>query len=180
LETSRPALVLPVAGLAALLLIAVGAWWLWNEEPAVEPAPPPIESAPPAPSTQPASGEVPAPDGADGAATQPPVTTVAPPKPGKVTFPDGSMVDAVNGVTVDVTMQWDDRPFSPIVNIVTYHGCEWWVHADGAYSTVQMNTVNGVPQPITQVARVGEEPPVPTIDEARKRAREQQPKQSGQ
>lgn len=95
---------------------------------------------------------------------------------GKVTFPDGSVVDAINDVAENVTMVWDEQPFSPIVDKVFHNGWWWWKHQDGAYSTVKMIDMNGVPQAMSQLAREGKGPPAKTLDEAleeRKKASQQ-------
>ena len=95
---------------------------------------------------------------------------------GKVTFPDGSVVEAINDVAENVTMVWDEQPFSPIVDKVFHNGWWWWKHQDGAYSTVKMIDMNGVPQAMSQVAREGKGPPAKTLDEAleeRKKAEQQ-------
>ena len=164
----------PALGIALLLLIAGAALWLWRAQPAVEPAPAdgPAKAAPAAAATAPATGQVAATGDAAPAAPAAPVT-VKPPKPGKVLFPDGSRADAVNGVTEDVTMGWENRPYSPMVRIINYHGVEWYEHQDGTYSTVEMIEVNGVPQVSWRVATSSEKP-VPTFEEAQRRAKEQQ------
>jgi hypothetical protein len=80
-------------------------------------------------------------------------------------FPDGSEAPALNGVTATVAMQWDG-PFSPIEGAFTDRGWQWYRHADGTCSTVQMVEMNGVPQPLGIVARPGQ--PRPVVPQPRK------------
>lgn len=68
-------------------------------------------------------------------------------KPGKLTYPDGSTRDALNGVGADVTILWSpERPFAPIVGTFHDRGWDWYRHADGTLTTVQILEINGVPQ----------------------------------
>lgn len=95
-------------------------------------------------------------------------------KPGKIRMPDGSIVDAINDVAQDIDMVWDEQPFSPIVDTVFHNGWWWWKHQDGAWSTVKMIDLNGVPQPTPILSREGKGPPAPTADEAMEKSRQQQ------
>jgi hypothetical protein len=111
------------------------------------PAPVAIEAAPPpapTPATAAAIAAAPAGDHAD---QQPAVI-------GRMLFPDGSTAPALNGVAATVTMQWDGD-FAPITGRFTDRGWEWYRHADGSCSTVQMVEMNGVLQPLGVVARPG-------------------------
>lgn len=68
------------------------------------------------------------------AAPAAPTATV--PAKAYATFPDGSRRPALNGVTSDVVMPWPGGgPFSPIVEVVTHQGQQWFRHADGTAST---------------------------------------------
>ncbi len=98
-------------------------------------------------------------------------------RPGKVTLPDGSTIEAINDVTDDIALMWDEQPYSPIVDKVFHNGWWWWKHQDGAWTTVKMIDMNGVPQATPILAREGKGPPAQTVDEAiaeREKAQQQQ------
>jgi hypothetical protein len=98
-------------------------------------------------------------------------------RPGKVTLPDGSTIEAINDVTEDIALMWDEQPYSPIVDKVFHNGWWWWKHQDGAWTTVKMIDMNGVPQATPILAREGKGPPAQTADEAiaeREKAQQQQ------
>ncbi len=98
-------------------------------------------------------------------------------RPGKVTLPDGSTIEAINDVTDDIALIWDEQPYSPIVDKVFHNGWWWWKHQDGAWTTVKMVDMNGVPQATPILAREGKGPPAQTADEAiaeREKAQQQQ------
>jgi len=169
-----------VLGAAAILAVAIVALRQRNtpaaEEgsaPAEVPAQTPAAAVATRNETQPQAAPVPA---------APQATFANEPRPangaphGKVTFPDGSVVEAINDVAEDMTMVWDEQPFSPIVDKVFHNGWWWWKHQDGAYSTVKMIDMNGVPQAMSQLAREGKGPPAKTLDQAieeRKKAEQQ-------
>lgn len=68
------------------------------------------------------------------------VATLVEPRPAAlVTFADGSRRASLNGVATDLTMPWPGGgPFSPIVEVVTHQGQQWFRHADGTASTTVM------------------------------------------
>lgn len=170
----------------AALLIAAGAAWLVTSGGGAENAPPASE---PTPSAAPASNErAEQPTAAQATApAAPPVAQQVPAakpartftltngaQPGKIRMPDGSIVDAINDVTQDIDMVWDEQPFSPIVDTVYHNGWWWWKHQDDSWSTVKMIDMNGVPQPTPIHSRPGKGPPAPTADEAMEKMRQQQ------
>ena len=56
-------------------------------------------------------------------------------------LPDGTFVDALNGVVDAPSMKdyWGPFPWSPIVGVERSDaGLDWYKHADGSYSTTQM------------------------------------------
>src|SRR5262245_40990264 len=155
----------PVSLFGAALGVAVlvvAAWWLLHAMHARHAAAPvqptPADAVAPA-AVQPATAAAPAPapppaqpaarrrvDNPHGGQVQA-VPDYA--HPGVLTYPDGSTRPALNGVTADVTILWDNgRPYSPIVEKWTdpKSGWEWYRHADGSNSTVRIVEINGVPQ----------------------------------
>jgi hypothetical protein len=169
-----------VLGAAAILAVAIVALRQRNT-PAAEEGSAPAETPAQTPAVAVATRNEAQPQAAPApAATQ--ATFPNEPRPangaphGKVTFPDGSVVEAINDVAEDMTMVWDEQPFSPIVDKVFHNGWWWWKHQDGAYSTVKMIDMNGVPQAMSQLAREGKGPPAKTLDQAieeRKKAEQQ-------
>lgn len=68
---------------------------------------------------------------------------------------------ALNGVTTDVKVNWGQGPCTPIVGVVDGPGgWQWYVHTDGAHSTVAIVTMNGVPQAMGVVAEPAQVLPV--------------------
>ncbi len=146
---TRPGSLVPGLVLAAS---AGAAWWGWPRDEVAAPVVDPVPAAAPAPAAVvPAGGE-----------TVPPAPPPAAPaaSPGLVKFPDGSSAAALNGVTAEVTLVWNDRPYSPIKQKIVDRGWEWYVHEDGSHSTVRMVEVNGVLAPIGIVASPTESLPV--------------------
>ncbi len=146
---TRPGSLVPGLVLAAS---AGAAWWWWPRDEVAAPVVDPVPAAAPAPAAVvPAGGEtVPS--------APPPAAPAA--SPGLVKFPDGSSAAALNGVTAEVTLVWNDRPYSPIKQKIVDRGWEWYVHEDGSHSTVRMVEVNGVLAPIGIVASPTESLPV--------------------
>ncbi|MCA8964284.1 MAG: hypothetical protein H6838_10715 [Planctomycetes bacterium] len=157
-----PGVVLLAAGVAAWL------WWPRGDAPRLDDpaAPAPVAAHVP---------EAPAPAVGAVAPSQPVVERPAAPtaKVGVMKFPDGSKVAALNGVTADVDLVWNDRPYSPIKEKIVDRGWEWYVHEDGSHSTVRMVEVNGVLAPIGLVASPTET--LPVLDELDEQLRQQLP-----
>lgn len=134
-----------------LLAAAAGAAWLWwPRDDVAAPVAAPSPTAPTPVVAQPAGGEV----------VPPPAPPVPVPTAGLVKYPDGSSAAALNGVTAEVQLVWNDRPYSPIKQKIVDRGWEWYVHEDGSHSTVRMVEVNGVLAPIGIVASPTEALPV--------------------
>ncbi len=151
------------------ILVGLGSFLLWAGRRAAHAPSDTQTSQAPAPAVEPATAEVqrPATAPAEPIATPAPGEDTRPPadqphggqiqterggKPGWITYPDGSTRQALNGVTANVAALWDaGRPFSPIVGTFLDRGWEWYRHADGSLSTVNIVEINGVPQvcPVT-------------------------------
>lgn len=56
---------------------------------------------------------------------------------GLLLLPDGSKVAPLNGVTNPPRLLWQNPEWSPIVRQERNAGLDWYVHADGSYSTTQ-------------------------------------------
>lgn len=158
--------------LACVLLTTTVAAWLWwprgdtaRPDDAAQPRPVPSE-APTVP--EPAVGAT--------VPNQPAIEQAAKPtaKIGVVKFPDGSTAAALNGVTSDIALVWNNRPYSPIKEKILDRGCEWYVHEDGSHSTVRMVEVNGVLSPIGLVASPTDA--LPVLDDLDEHLRQQVPK----
>src|SRR5262245_65795213 len=172
----------PVSLFGAALGVAVlvvAAWWLLHAMHARHAAAPvqptPADAVAPA-AVQPATAAAPAPapppaqpaarrrvDNPHGGQVQP-VPDYA--HPGVLTYPDGSTRPALNGVTADVTILWDNgRPWSPIVDkVVDAQGWEWYRHADGSNTTVRSVEINGVPHVCPMTTHPEPEVPVRAAD----------------
>lgn len=114
----------------------------------------------------PISEEAPEVDAAEPAPPQPMVASFVPladvPRPvipkTAITYPDGSSLPALNGVTVPIKLIWPSgRPYSPIIG-KRVEGApdflEWYVHADGSHSTTAMMQVRrGGPKEATGMVR---------------------------
>lgn len=101
----------------------------------------PTETTAPTPMT--AALDASAPEPAAGVPTNPRgIGRFGTPPPGSAVFPDGTWLPPLNGVTEAPPYPEDgtQRPFSPIVRIYRnpQSGQEWYVHADGSYSTTWM------------------------------------------
>ena len=82
---------------------------------------------------------------------------------GIVSYPDGSSFPALNGVDEPVKLIWTGgRPYSPIVGRMfdgPPNNLDWYVHADGSYSTTAMRQIRlGGPLVATGMVQA----PVPT------------------
>jgi hypothetical protein len=155
----------------AVVLVGTAAAWSLVSRPATAPANAPVTA--PSSRTQsppvPASSQLPA----AASAAKSPVKT----GPGRMIFPDGSQAMALNGVTADVKLIWDSQPFSPVkMKVVDSFGDEWYVHEDGAVSTVKMQNIRGTMMPVGSMGRPSAEL-APMHDEAQmQKEREQQQK----
>lgn len=117
------AIVVLVAGAVLCLVMAMN-----------QPGEPPQQPAPQKQPALPAAG--PAPVLKAPAVAQP----AEPPQPQMLRYPDGSQHPPLNGVTDPPSIDWPpDVPFAPVVGKVTDgQGIEWYRHADGSLTTVQM------------------------------------------
>ena len=165
---------LVTAGAAVAIYLVMNREVVAPAQPDATPVPPAQEAPAPAQATPPATPSEAA------AATQKPAsafTLTNGERPGKVTLPDGSTIEAINDVTDDIALMWDEQPYSPIVDKVFHNGWWWWKHQDGAWTTVKMVDMNGVPQATPILAREGKGSPAQTADEAiaeREKAQQQQ------
>jgi hypothetical protein len=88
-----------------------------------------------------------------------------------IVYPGGVRMPALNGVQQDLQIKWGVMPFTPVTDIVRGdNGWDWYVHENGARSTVANSHVNGIPQVIGVVAEPGQPLPllpanVPTGDQ---------------
>jgi hypothetical protein len=68
-------------------------------------------------------------------------------EPAKTSFPDGTTLTALNGVTVPLRIDWPgNRPYAAVVEVVTNdNGVAFYKHADGSFSTTlqRIETVSG-------------------------------------
>lgn len=79
-----------------------------------------------------------------------------------VTYPGNVTMPGLNGITADVKMTWGQGPFTPIVGIVNGPGgWQWYLHENGAQSTVAMVAMNGTPQAMGFVAEPAPAVPQP-------------------
>ncbi len=164
---TRSSVVLP----GFVLLTAAVATWLWwprGDAPRLDDAvlPNPVESEIPNAPVPAVGATVPSQPVA--ARSGAPAATV-----GVVKYPDGSTAAALNGVTANVDLVWNDRPYSPIKEKIVDRGWEWYVHEDGSHSTVRMVELNGVLSPIGLVASPTET--LPVLEELDERLRQQLP-----
>lgn len=147
--TSRPA----IAAGAAVIVAAVAVFALSGKDgsqpaPSQQPAPQPSADAPrvvdsPAAAPQPSAAPL----------TEMKALPKVPDNKHAVTYPGGVKMPGLNGITEDVKMNWGVGPFTPVVGIVTTaNGWQWYVHENGAQSTVAMVAVNGTPQAMGIVA----------------------------
>ena len=118
------------SGLVLLGGLVAGGLWLQRAT-SKEPAPPPV-----APQQQP---QLPPPKMPVEAATAAPLAQGPHDEP-HVTYPDGSMWPALNGVKKPAAITWPQgHPFAPVVGKIRDSlGVEFYRHADGSLSTTQM------------------------------------------
>jgi len=118
--------------LAAVLLAGVMVGVLLSLWPHQEPAPAPAPQPQP---EQPARAPAPV-------HTEAPPARSGPPQPAAkmIRYPDGSQYPTLNGVKDPLVISWPvEIPFSPVVGqFKDEQGLEWYRHADGTRSTVQM------------------------------------------
>lgn len=60
------------------------------------------------------------------------------PAAGKLLLPDGGYAEPLNGVKNPPKLLWNNPEWSPIVRQEHNAGLDWYVHADGTYSTTMM------------------------------------------
>jgi len=122
----KPIVFLIVAAAAAA---AAGAWWALQTPPDIAPEPAPVVEPParPAPSAAPVMtvDYVPEPE-------------AKVPAERRLEMPDGSFVPTLNGVVNPAAIAWGNTPYSPIVRKQIDPTLEWYVHADGTYTTTVM------------------------------------------
>ncbi len=131
-----------IAALAVIGAAGAAAWLATRPANDAAPAPALSRSAAASVPVPPAVGDV--------LATALPPNTVAeatvPGRKGSVKFPDGSVREALNGVTAELEIPWPAaHPWSPIVETVAHNGCDFYRHADGTFTTtvVRPETVSG-------------------------------------
>jgi hypothetical protein len=112
------------AVIAAGLLGAWAAGWLGRPPAAPDTPQQPPAPSPPAPAPQPVTAQAPPAKKAD--------------EGDFILMPDGSKPKALNGVKQPPKALWGDQPWSPIVRIQHDPGLDWYVHADGSYTTSLM------------------------------------------
>lgn len=115
----------------AFLLVAVavgGVAWFLREPPAEKPV------APTQPPGAPEKPPMPTP-GAATAVVLPIPSTKDVPAERLLRFPNGETAAPLNGIENPATCVWGDTPWSPIVRRELNNGIEWYVHADGTYTT---------------------------------------------
>lgn len=172
-STSEPSSLGLATTLVALLIAGGGAlvFWLAGES---QPRTAPPAEAKPTPAAQPAlphvgpaTGQTP-PHPAVPAAAPGDVPRAKNGKPlGTTTFPDGSCQIALNDVTEDLSIVWDDRtPYSPITHTEWNNGYWWWRHGDGTYSTVLNLEINGVMQAAWMTDKMSTDNVKPMFDDA--------------
>lgn len=147
---SKPSMFLVVAGVLLLVPgVVVGAWLAFRTVPDVAPEPAPNPG--PAPERLLPS-------------TSPVMTVRFEPEPAELVpadrrlrMPDGSFVPTLNGVLHPADIVWGDRPWSPIVRKQIDPTVEWYVHADGTYTTTLMRWRGdlGREEPVTLCMRPG-------------------------
>lgn len=119
--------------IAILLLLGAAtsaSWWAFRKTPEVtqprvaQPLPEPLRPQPGGP--EPVSVDFKA--------------TVDPgiPEDQRLRMPDGSFVPTLNGVKNPAAIVWGNQPYSPIVRKQIDPHCEWYLHADGTYTTTVM------------------------------------------
>ena len=87
----------------------------------------------------------------------------------ETTFADGSKLPALNGVTMALTMPWPGGgPFSPVLEVITHQGQQWYRHEDGSMSTtvVARDEVSGKPVTVPMCCRP--EPVMKALQRARR------------
>lgn len=112
------------------LALGGGAFWLYTQQ---SPATPPV--APPEQPEQKVVPEVKKVEKADLPANPKPDQPTA---TKKLRFPNGTLVEPLNGVTDPALCVWGDAPWSPIVRKEHNGNMDWYVHADGTYTTTMM------------------------------------------
>jgi len=120
----------PIALLVVAAAAAAGAWWALRTPPDLAPEPAPVAEPP-------AAGPVPS--------AAPLMTVDYLPEPEakvpaerRLKMPDGSFVPTLNGVVNPAAIPWGSAPYSPIVRKQIDPTLEWYVHADGTYTTTIM------------------------------------------
>ena len=122
--SSKPIALLVFAGVLG------GAYWTLRTPTEVTPPKPPAVE----PQKAPVPDDAPVPVKVD---FQVPPDSKIPPEQ-RLLMPDGSFVPTLNGVKNPGKIVWGDAPYSPIVRKQIDPTLEWYVHADGTYTTTMM------------------------------------------
>jgi len=120
-----------ILGLAVLALGGAAIWY-FASLPGPKPAPPATVLPAPLPPPEPA-----APATAETVARPVPKTEGLPAEQ-LLRFPNGTAVAPLNKVIKPAVCAWGDTPWSPIVRCEFNNGLDWYVHADGTYTTTLM------------------------------------------
>ena len=120
----------PIVFLVVAAAAGAGVWWTLRTPPEDAPKPPPPTAEKPAdpkPSTAPVM-------------TVPylPEPEAKVPAERRLKMPDGSFVPTLNGVVNPAAIVWHSGPYSPVVRKQVDPTLEWYVHADGTYTTTIM------------------------------------------
>lgn len=114
-------------GFLIVAVAAGGVAWSLRDRPA--------EKAP-APAPQKAPEKAPTPNAGAAASVVMPIPDKKGVPPERLLrFPNGETAAPLNGIENPATCVWGDVPWSPIVRRELNNGIEWYVHADGTYTT---------------------------------------------
>ncbi|MBL8723626.1 MAG: hypothetical protein JNK49_06235 [Planctomycetes bacterium] len=156
LMSNKPIVLLCLAG-------ALGAVWWALRNPPETPQPPAPDA--PAPAEKPPT-PMPPPQPVAVALTFPKVEQV--PENERLSMPDGSFVPTLNGVKNPAKIAWGEFPYSPVVRIQKDPTLDWYVHADGTYTTtiMQWRSDLGREDPVTLCLHPAQATAVEAPDEA--------------
>lgn len=152
-----------------LLVVGVAVWFgVRRAEPMSPVAPTVVKPAAPTP-------DLPVPVAAPLPERKPAPPAQPKPGPGDIEYPGGLFYPPLNGVTVSVKQVFHPRllPFTKIVGVERdARGRDWYLHEDGARSTVYVNAAGvatgEISKPTTSQPLLPDELPGPTADPTRK------------